>query len=607
MGISEIVSRRTDGARLNTTFRTQARWFVRQLRPLLPAYALGVLLIVLSSLLFLLDPLLLKWMIDYVLPRKDFRLLLFAATGFFGLYIFRLGFFTLAQLVNFRTIQNLVFRMRLSMLEQMNRLSADYHETTPVGERLYRLEQDVDQVAEVGSSLLPYVLQTAFNSIFVMGTMFTLDFKLTSLILPLMPLFFVFRKKFDKPLRHASDSAQEKAAKETSLLQEHLASIMQVQLLHQEKNETQAFQNCARERMRALNHRELVEVLFSSCYMAIVSLGVITILGYGGYQVFAGVLTIGGMVAFYSYMGRLFDPLRAAVDIYSQLNRLGTNIRRILEVTELAPSVSERPDAVSFPFLLRGHVEMDNVCFSYRDGEQVLDGIHLKLEPGEKIALVGMSGSGKSTIARLIARLYDVNKGTVYIDGIDVRNVKLASLRTRVCYLLQDAVIFDRTVKENLLLGNPSASPRELQRAVEIADLTELVRRLPHGLDTPVRPRGSALSGGERQRLALARAVLQNPSILLLDESTSALDAPSERKVLMNLAQHFPHQTIVFVSHRISALKWVDRIMVLNRGVIEEQGTHEELICTGGLYSQLYSAPVLLTSAQHAQKVPSEI
>ena len=269
--------------------------------------------------------------------------------------------------------------------------------------------------------------------------------------------------------------------------------------------------------------------------------------------------------------------------------------------------MSERPDAVSFPFLLRGHVEMDSVCFSYRDGEQVLDGIHLKLEPGEKIALVGMSGSGKSTIARLIARLYDVNKGTVYIDGIDVRNVKLASLRTRVCYLLQDAVIFDRTVKENLLLGNPSASPRELQRAVEIADLTELVRRLPHGLDTPVRPRGSALSGGERQRLALARAVLQNPAILLLDESTSALDAPSERKVLMNLAQHFPHQTIVFVSHRISALKWVDRIMVLNRGVIEEQGTHEELICTGGLYSQLYSAPVLLTSAQHAQKVPSEI
>ena len=592
---------------MNPTFKAQARWFLRQLRPLLPGYSFGVLLIVLSSLLFLLDPLLLKWMIDYVLPRKDFRLLFLAATGFFGLYIFRLGFFTLAQLVNFRTIQNLVFRMRLAILEQMNRLSADYHETTPVGERLYRVEQDVGQVAEVGSSLVPYVLQTVFNSIFVMGTMFTLDFKLTSLVLPLMPLFFVFRKKFEKPLRLASDSAQEKAARETSFLQEHLTSVIQVQLLHQEKNETHAFQKCARERMKALNHRELVEVLFSSCYMAIVSLGVITILGYGGYQVFMGVLTIGGMVAFYSYMGRLFDPLRAAVDIYSQLNRLGTNIRRILEVTEMAPSVPELLDAVTFPSQVRGYVEMDGVCFSYRDGKSVLDGIHLKLEPGEKIALVGTSGSGKSTIIKLIARLYDVNGGAVYIDGIDVRNVRLASLRTKVCYLLQDAVIFDRTIKENLLLGNPSATTTELQRAVEIADLTDLVRRLPQGLDTPVGPRGNALSGGERQRLALARAVLQNPSILLLDESTSALDAPSERRVFMNLAQHFPRQTIVFVSHRISALKWVDRIIVLNRGVIEQQGTHDQLIRTGGMYSHLHSVPAVLTGTQHAPQVPTEI
>ena len=591
---------------MNPTFKTQARWFLRQLRPLLPAYSLGVLFIVLSSLLFLLDPLLLKWMIDYVLPKKDFRLLLFAATGFFGLYIFRLGFFTLAELVNFRTVQNLVYRIRLSIMEQMNRLSADYHETTSVGERLYRLEQDVDQVAEVGSSLLPYVLQTAFNSIFVMGTMFTLDFKLTSLVLPLMPLFFVFRKKFEKPLRHASDSAQEKAARETSFLQEHLASVIQVQLLHQEKNEIQGFENCARARMKALNHRELVEVLFSSCYMAIVSLGTIAILGYGGYQVFAGVLTIGGMVAFYSYMGRLFDPLRAAVDIYSQLNRLGTNIRRILEVTEMAPSVPELPDALNFPSPIRGYVEMDRVSFGYRGGEPVLDGIHLKLEPGEKIALVGMSGSGKSTIAKLIARLYDANGGAVYIDGIDVRNVRLASLRTKVCYLLQDAVIFNRTMKENLLLGNPSATERELEHAVEIADLKELVRRLPQGLDTPVGPRGNALSGGERQRLALARAVLQNPSILLLDESTSALDAPSERRVFMNLAAYFPRQTIVFVSHRIAALKWVDRIVVLNHGVIEEQGTHDQLILTGGMYSHLHSVPAALTIAPQTTQVSGD-
>src|SRR5207249_10166379 len=193
------------------------------MQPLLPTYSLAVLLVVLSSLMFLLDPLLMKWLIDRVLPQKDFRLLLFAAVGFFALYLFRLGFFTLSQMVNFRTIQKLVLRMRLNIVERMNRLSADYHEATPVGERLYRIEQDVDQVAEVGSNLVPYVLQTAFKAAFVMGTMFVLDSRLTSIVLPLMPLFFVFRKKFEKPLRRASVLVQDKAAKENTFLQEHLS------------------------------------------------------------------------------------------------------------------------------------------------------------------------------------------------------------------------------------------------------------------------------------------------------------------------------------------------------------------------------------------------
>lgn len=571
-------------------FKKQAIWFFRQMRPLLPGYLLSVVLIVFSGLMFLLDPLLMKWLIDRVLPKKDFHLLLLAALGFFALYVFRLGFFTLSQLVNFQTIQKLVLRMRLNILEQMNRLSADYHETTPVGERLYRVEQDVDQVAEVGSNLVPFVLQTAFKAVFVMVTMLTLDYKLTCMVLPLTPLFFVFRKKFEKPLRRASDAVQEKAAKENSFLQEHLSSVLQVQLLHQEKNQKQAFEERAVERMKALNHREWVEVMFSACYMAIIALGTISVLGYGGYQVFIGALTIGGVVAFYSYVGALFDPLGAAIHIYSQLNRLGTNIRRILEVTERVPGVPEMPGAVSFPSPVRGYVELDGVSFSYRDMAPVLDGIHLQLECGEKVALVGMSGSGKSTIAKLVARVYDVSRGAVYVDGMDVRNVRLESLRTRVCYLLQDAVLFDRTLKENVLLGNPAATSKELHRAAEIADMKDLLRRLPQGWDTLVGQRGNALSGGERQRVALARAVLQNPSVLLLDESTSALDAPSERRVFMNLAEHFPDRTIVFVSHRIAALKWVDRIVVLNQGVIEQEGTHDQLIRTGGLYTHLHSA-----------------
>ena len=339
--------------------------------------------------------------------------------------------------------------------------------------------------------------------------------------------------------------------------------------------------------MRALNHRSLIEILFSTSYMAVIALGTIAILGYGGYQVFVGALTIGGLVAFYSYMTRLFDPLHAAVEIYSRLNRLSTSIRRILDVIEMTPRVTEKPAALHIPSPMRGYVEMRGVSFSYSNRQAVLQGLDLKLEPGIKVGLVGVSGSGKSTIAKLIARLYDVNAGAVYIDGIDIRELRLGCLRTKVCYIMQDAVLFDRPLRENLLLGNPSATEAQLHRAVEIANLEELLHRLPKGWDTPLGPGGNALSGGERQRVALARAVLQGPSLLLLDESTSALDAPSERRVLVSLAQHFPHQTIVFISHRISALTWVDRIVVLNQGVVEEQGTHDQLLIRGGLYSCL--------------------
>jgi len=566
---------------------TQLRWFARQLRPLLRAHLLSVSLIVLSSLMFLLDPLLIKWLIDKVLPKRDMRLLFLAAAGFFGIYVCRLGFSALAGAVSFRTVQDLVFRIRLAIFEHINRLSADYHETTPVGEKLYRMEQDVDQVAELGSSLVPYALQTTFNAVFVIGTMFFLDFRLTTLLLPLMPLFFVFRRHFESRLQQASDSAQQQSSRESSFLQEHLGAVIQIQLLHRERSQVQAFLERATARMKALNQRTLTEISFRTCYMAVIALGTIAILGYGGYEVFVGALTVGGLVAFYSYLARLFDPLNAAVDIYSRFNRLSASIRRIMEVIERTPTVSESSGAVNLPSPMRGYVEMRDVSFSYSNRQPVLQGLNLKLEAGIKVGLVGISGSGKSTMAKLIARLYDVNSGAVYIDGIDIRELRLGCLRTKVCYVMQDAILFDRPLRENLLLGNPSATKEQLRRAIEIANLEELLLRLPKGWDTPLGPRGNTLSGGERQRVALARAVLQNPSLLLLDESTSALDAPSERKVLLSLAQHFPHQTIVFISHRISALKWVDRIVVLSQGVVEEQGTHDQLMRNGNLYTVL--------------------
>jgi ATP-binding cassette subfamily B protein len=243
---------------------------------------------------------------------------------------------------------------------------------------------------------------------------------------------------------------------------------------------------------------------------------------------------------------------------------------------------------MELPLRTRGRVTLEGVFFGYRDDSRVFAGLNLDIRTGEKIALVGFSGSGKSTIAKLIARLYDVNQGVVRIDGTDVRDITLASLRSTVCYVPQEAVLFDRSIKENLLMGNADASIEELWDAVEVVGLTTLIHSMPSGWETEVGPRGMFLSGGERQRLALARAMLRKPAIFLLDESTSALDVPSERQIYTNFTQHFSEQTILFVSHRVTALTWADRIVVLNHGVIEEQGTHDQLIASGRLYPHLY-------------------
>ena len=566
----------------------QLRWFLSQLRPLLPAHLLSVFLIVVASLTFLLDPLIVKWLIDAVLPKKDAKLLIVAVACVAGVYVCQLSCYAAGSILSFRTVQKLVYSIRLKLLEQINRLSADFHESVPLGEKLYRIEQDVDQVAELGSSMVPSVLQTAFTAIFVLTTMFVLNLRLTCVLLPLMPLFVFLKRRYEIRLRRAADSAQEESSKENNFLQEHLSSVVQIQLLRQEETQTHTFISRARAKAAALNRRNLQEIIFRTWFLGVVATGIVAILSYGGYQVFLGALTVGGFVAFYSYLARLFAPLSTAVDIYSRLNRLNSSLRRILEIVHEKPNVRDSPAARALPRATRGEIALEGVCFGYRDNPPVLTGLHLRILTGEKIALVGFSGSGKSTVAKLVARLYDVNRGAVLVDGIDVRDVTLASLRSSICYVPQEAVLFDRSIKENLLLGKADASVGELLEAVEVAGLETRIQSLPTGWDTRVGPRGMFLSGGERQRLALARAVLQKPSVFLLDEATSALDIPSERLVYVNLTQRFAENTILFISHRLSALTWADRIVVLNQGALEEEGTHDKLIESGRLYPHLY-------------------
>jgi ABC-type multidrug transport system fused ATPase/permease subunit len=403
-----------------------------------------------------------------------------------------------------------------------------------------------------------------------MTTMLVLNYRLTAIVLPLIPLFIFARRRFHNRLRQASDTVQEQSGKMIEFLEEHLSAIVQVQLLSREQREARRFAHLSGGNVRAQIKRRATELFFSSFLYLIIVTGMASVLCYGGYQVMTGALPAGGLVAFYGYILQLFIPLYGVVDIYSKLQRTGASVRRLMEITEADAVMRDRPNALALEPRASAAIELKEVCFSYRPDRPVLNAINLHVDSGERIALAGTSGNGKSTIARLLARLYDPLAGSVLVEGMDIRDIKLKSLRSAVVFVPQEPVLFDVTLRENLLYGNPHATQDELERVARVVQLDTLLNRLPRGLDEPLGPRGNRLSGGERQRVALARALLQHPKVLILDECTSALDELTEQRLFKGLDSYLQDVTTIIISHRPYPTRWAKRVVHLNYGQIRD-------------------------------------
>jgi subfamily B ATP-binding cassette protein MsbA len=557
---------------------TEFRWLAARVKPFLRLHLGSYCCIVLSSILILLDPLIVRFLIDEVIPARRVDWLPLVALAFLLTYTARLGADSLAGMLNFRAVQKMTFRLRLALLRHLQRLSAEYHDKRPIGDTLHRLQNDVDQVATLSGEVIPSALRMVTVFVLVLTTMLILNYQLTIIVLPLVPVFILVRRRFHVRLRQASDSVQEQAGRVIGFLEEHLSSIVQVQLLSCEQREARRFAQLSGSAVRAQVKRRGTELFFSTLLYLIVVVGMASVLCYGGYLVMSGRLTAGGLVAFYGYTLQLFVPLYSVVDIYSKLQRAGASIRRLREITNAETVLRDRPGALTLHPDLAGVIELKQVSFSYDSDRPVLNAVSLRVNPGERVAISGRSGNGKSTIARLVARLYDARAGTVLIEGTDVRDIKLKSLRSAVIFVPQDPVLFDVTLRENLLYGNTQASNEELERVARLAQLESLIRKLPNGWNEPLGPRGNRLSGGERQRVALARALLQRPKILILDECTSALDALTESRVLEGLDGFLQNVTTIVISHRPLPTRWADRVIHLKHGRISDGGDQS---CSG--------------------------
>jgi len=569
--------------------RNDFSWLLLRLGSMRWRIVLGLACVSVASLVATIDPLLMRALIDRALPQRDLRWALELA-GAIGLcYIGRSALSAAGSMVNFSIAQRCVRDLRVELLDQINRLSADYHEQTPTGEKLTRIEHDVDEIANLGADTANQSVRAILFFALNLAMMAKLNLLMTLTILPLMPLFAVVQRSFSVLLKTRAEDTRSKVGLATSILTEHLAAVPQIQFLGAEAASAQRAVTAWDAMLRTQRIQRRTQIAFSLSIGAILAASIFVVLAFGSVKVLAGALTIGGLVAFYTYGTRVFEPVSSAMDLYARLQSVGASIRRVREVLDLEPTVKDSGMRRLESAHLSEGFNIQDVSYSYGK-KGALSNITLKIDAGECVAIVGPSGAGKSTLVRLLVRAADPGSGSIRLEGRPLTDYTLASLRSAVCYVPQHPVLFQGSVRENLLYANPQANADEMFRAIQAVQLESVLDNLPQGLDTPLGPGAVSLSGGERQRLALARSLLRKSAVLALDEATSALDALTERMVLRSLAQFRAQQTMIVVSHRIKSLAWANRFVLVDQGKIAAVGTHPVLYAQSALYRALFDA-----------------
>ncbi len=569
-----------------------ARRLLRYLRPYVRLLIPALLLTLLLNLLGTLQPIFTKFAIDWYIRPGIYQGLGTLVALYAGVQVIRLVFSYFQALLLNTVGQHVMFDMRRELYDKLQHQEVAYYDRNPVGRIMTRLTSDVDSLNELFTAGITDLLGDLVMIVAIIGVMLWMDVRLTLVILLTVPMLFAATTWFRKGARKGLDLVRTRLARINSFLQEHFAGAQTVQIFNAEPKSLRKFQEIGANYRKANIDTIFYFAIFFPIVDFIAAVGIALIIWYGGYRMMQNtpgnpVLTLGALVAFIQYSGFLFQPIRDISDKYGILQGAVIASHRIFKTLDL-PLAITTPAHPLKSSRAKGNIEFENVWFAYKGEDWILKDVSFKVEPGQSIALVGHTGSGKTTITNLLMRFYDVQQGRILLDGVDIRDWELESLRKNFAVVLQDVFLFSGTVESNIRLGREDISEERVKWAAREVHADRFIERLPERYAAEVRERGAGFSVGQKQLISFARALAFDPALLILDEATSSIDTETEQLIQRAIERVMLDRTSIVVAHRLSTVQRANRIIVLHHGEIREQGSHQELLAQHGLYWKLY-------------------
>lgn len=558
-------------------------------RPYRLRVGLALLTVAAIAGLGLVPPLMIRAVVDVAIPQGDVGFLVLLVAGMVGAPAFGGLLGVVQTYLNTHISQRVMFDLRNHLYRHVQSLSLRFFTATKTGEIMSRLSNDVQGINRVVAETLTQSISQVFVLASTLFLVFTLDWRLATLSLVLVPLFLAPTRRVGSMRFDLQRETQQRQAELSSIMQEtlNISGFVLMKAFAREVYEMLRFTDKNRELMDFQVRNAMLGRWFRMLLQVFEALGPALIYLYGGYLVITGGMTLGTVVAFVALLHRLYQPIAQLANVHVEVMGSLALFARIFEYLDLEPEVRDQPGAAPLP-RADGRVAFKDVSFEYLPGRPALDGVSFEADPGQLIALVGPSGAGKTTVTYLIPRFYDVTEGAIEIDGRDVRSVTLESLYAQIGMVTQETYLFNASVRENLHYAKLDSADAEIEEACRLARLDDVIAQMPDGYDTVVGERGYRLSGGEKQRLAIARVLLKDPRILILDEATSSLDSQTEAQIQDALRPLLRGRTTFAIAHRLSTVLAADKILVLDHGRLVDVGTHNELLTRGGLYADLY-------------------